>query len=129
MCDKDFLDANVVLCKKCSHAVTLYRNPNVGVRQDGRGAPAIVFNDKNPLPEFCWWVSKVCENRSCNNFNKPLVDLLKWEEFKSLPKPPCCCEQKMKPEKTNTFYFYKCEICKKIIRLAEKCDPLPDSIE
>ncbi|HBG26980.1 MAG: hypothetical protein A2Y10_15365 [Planctomycetes bacterium GWF2_41_51] len=130
MCDKDFLDANVILCKKCNHEVKLYHNPKVGVRMDCKGAPAIVFRDENPSPEFRWWVSKVCKNRRCKNFNKLFVDLLKWEEFKSL-NPPCCpaCKQKMKPEKTNTFYFYKCEICKKIIRLANLCDLLPDSIE
>jgi len=116
MCDKDFLDANVVLCEKCNHKAYLCRNPKVGVRKLCKGAPAIVFKSENPSPEFSWWVSKVCKNSGCSKCNKPIN--LSDDEFKSL-NPPCCCKQKMKPEKDTQSYFYKCKICGKKIQLSD----------
>jgi hypothetical protein len=118
MCDKDFLKANIVICEKCSHEARLCRNPNVGVRKLCKGAPAIVFNSKNPSPEFFWWVSKVCKTISCSKFNKPVT--LSDKEFKSLNPPNCpVCKQKMKPDKDTQSYFYKCETCGKIKPLAD----------
>jgi len=123
MCDKDVFEA-IVTCKKCRHPAQVYRNPKVGVRKDRKGAPAIVFKDENPSPEFRWWVSVVCKNQNCSQCNKSIT--FTFDDFKSL-KPPCCCKQKMKPEVYEGFaYIYKCEICEKIIPLATW---LPDLIE
>jgi hypothetical protein len=107
MCDKDIFEA-VVICKKCGHGARLYKNPRARVRKLCKGAPAILFNSMNPSPEFSGWVSKVCQNQGCKNFNKTYP--LSEDEFKSLT-PPCCPvhKQKMKPEKDRQSYFYRCE--------------------
>lgn len=102
MCDKDIFEA-IVTCKKCRHPAQVYR--------------------KHSSPEFRWWVSVVCKNQNCSQCNKSIT--FTFDDFKSL-KPPCCCNQKMKPEVYEGFaYIYRCEICEKIIPLATW---LPDLI-
>jgi hypothetical protein len=110
MCDKDFLKANVVLCKKCTHEARLCRNPRGGAIKTGEGA-AVPFSCNSP-----WWVDKVCKHEGCNYFNIPVF--FPEDEFKLL-NPPCCCKQKMKPEKNWQGYIYRCEICGKETPLAD----------
>lgn len=98
----------IVICK-CGRGAKLYRGGG-GIKPHP-GGPTVPVDEQFDPAKFSRWVSAVCRNPECNNWNDP--KFLSEAGFRSLTPPNCPrCETPMKPGRDHQGkgdYLYTCE--------------------